>query len=417
MKLLINICAQDGIISHNCGVGTMVKRYIDTFIKIFTDNKIEYKINLFTPEYNPGGFGYSETTKNYNENLNNVAINIVSNGTNGKKFFGNKENWEIVSNNIADIINSFSTKEYDYIITIANDTPVAGVLPLIKNSENHIKVWIPHSTAKIHQTEELNSLDARARILWEEKAIKYINTNKNSYLGAVGKYIKEHLISEYLLKPNKVISIHNGEMLFKENVYEENENIKNIYDKFNKSADIILSFGRPEKYKNLDASMRLAKELDMKSVIITQEYYLGMPYVNYLKELAQETGTELYLNTPFHLPQYILKNFENKIVLIVPSKKEIAGLVINEIRRYNKDNILLVANNIDGLNEQIEDEVDGILINIDNIEESAIKVRKHLNKKSIKKLNYNSQLRLKKDYDFEKNCKIFLKKIIGGINE
>ena len=39
MRLLINICAQDGVVSHNSGVGTMVSRYVDSFIKIFKDNK------------------------------------------------------------------------------------------------------------------------------------------------------------------------------------------------------------------------------------------------------------------------------------------------------------------------------------------------------------------------------------------
>lgn len=417
MKLLINICAQDGIISHNCGVGTMVKRYIDTFIKIFENNNINYHINLFTPEYRENGFGYSDVTKKYNENLENVNIYEVSNGTDGKKFFGLKANWEIISNNIAKIINTLPLSEYDYVITLANDTPFAGILPLIQESKKHFKIWIPHSTAKIHQTESLDTKDAIDRIKWEENIIEYINNNDMSYLGAVGKYITKHLIEEYNLNSNKVIPIFNGEMLFKENKYEENETIKNVYQKINKEGDIILSFGRPEKYKNLDASMKIAKELNMRSIIVTQEYYPDMPYVNYLKELARETKTELYLNTSFHLPQYILNNYENNIVLIVPSKKEIAGLVINEIRRFNKDNILLVANDVDGLNEQIDDEIDGILINTDNIKSSANKIRKYLNKESIVKINCNSQKRLKKDYDFEENCKKFLFKLIGGLNE
>lgn len=417
MKLLVNICAQDGIISHNSGVGTMVKRYIDTFIKIFKDNDIEYTINLFTPEYNQNGFGYSETTKEYNENLENVYIYEVSNGTNGQKFFGSRENWEIVSKNISDIINSFSMNEYDYVITIANDTPFAKVLPLTLELDNHIKVWVPHSTARIHQIEALDDKNVQERIMWEENIIKYINMNKKSYVGTVGKYIKEHLINEYSLKQDKAISFHNGEVLFKENVYEENDEIKSIYDTIDKNGDIILTFGRPEKYKNLDASMKIAKELNMRSVVITQEYYPGMSYVDYLKELAKETGTELYLNNSFYLPHYILKNYKNNIILIVPSKKEIAGLIINEVRRYNKDNILLVVNDIDGLNEQVNDMVDGLLIDTDNVLESTRKIKKYLNRESIRKLNYNSQKRLKKDYDFYMNCKNFLKRLIGVFDE
>ena len=72
MKLLINLCAQDGIVSHNSGVGTMVKRYIYVFTKLLKGKNIDYKINLFTPEYNEGGFGYSSSTKEYNKNWGKV---------------------------------------------------------------------------------------------------------------------------------------------------------------------------------------------------------------------------------------------------------------------------------------------------------------------------------------------------------
>lgn len=116
MKLLINLCAQDGIVSHNSGVGTMVKRYIYVFTKLLEEKNIDYKINLFTPEYNVDGFGYSKETKEHNINLKNVEIYELSNGTNGKKFFGSKDNWEILSKNVANVINNINFKEYDYVL-------------------------------------------------------------------------------------------------------------------------------------------------------------------------------------------------------------------------------------------------------------------------------------------------------------
>ena len=63
MKLLINLCAHDGIVSHYTGVGTMVKRYIKTISKILKERNIEYELNLFTPEYVENSFGYSQQTK------------------------------------------------------------------------------------------------------------------------------------------------------------------------------------------------------------------------------------------------------------------------------------------------------------------------------------------------------------------
>lgn len=419
MKLLINLCAQDGIISHNSGVGTMIKRYIYTFNKLLNEKNIEYTINLFTPQYNTGSFGYSKETENYNRNLKNVNVYELSNGTNGKKFFGTKENWLILSQNISDVINSIDFNEYNYILTLLNDTPFAGILSLSHNANNHIKVWIPHSTAKIHMDKDfcINEEDKMVRINWENDAIKYINENNNAYMGVVGEYIKKHLIKEYGLKEEKVIPIFNGEILSIPTIYEENNECKILYRKLDKSKDILLSFGRPEKYKNLDGAINLSQKLNIPSIIITQEYYKGMAYVDELKKIAKKSNTNLFVNVPFNFPQYIIKNYPKNIILLVPSKKEIAGLIINEIRKINKNNILLVANDIDGLNEQIEDTKDGILIDMENLDEAVLKIKKYFNKENIIKIKRNSLITLQNKYDFEKICNNFLKELIGDIYE
>lgn len=262
-----------------------------------------------------------------------------------------------------------------------------------------------------------NEEEKNKRINWENDAVKFINENDNAYMGIVGEYIKEHLIKEYNLMPLKVISIFNGEILSIPTIYEENDECKNLYDKLDKSKDILLSFGRPEKYKNLDGAIKLAEKLNIPSVIITQEYFKGMPYVNELRNLSKHTTTNLYIDVPFNFPQYIIKYYPKNIILLIPSKKEIAGLIINEIRKINKSNILLVANDIDGLNEQIEDTKDGILINMDNLEESALKIKKYFNSEDITRINNNSLITLKNKYDFEKICNDFLKELIGDIYE
>ena len=69
MKLLINLCAHDGIISHYTGVGTIVKRYIKMFQIILEKRMYEYEINLFTPEYNSNSFGYSDYTYKTHKNM------------------------------------------------------------------------------------------------------------------------------------------------------------------------------------------------------------------------------------------------------------------------------------------------------------------------------------------------------------
>ena len=48
MKLLINLCGHDGIISHYAGVGTIVSRYIEAIDYLLNKKNIEYHLNLFT---------------------------------------------------------------------------------------------------------------------------------------------------------------------------------------------------------------------------------------------------------------------------------------------------------------------------------------------------------------------------------
>ena len=412
MRLLINICAQDGIISHNSGVGTMVSRYVDSFIKICKDNKISYQMNLITPEYNEGGFGYSEYRKDSNENMDNISIYSVSNGTEGKKFFGKKENWEILCRNAGKIINSIDFNSYDYVITLANDTPFAKLLKIANKPDNHYLIWIPHSTTKIHCSDFTK--DDYDRIDWENDIVSYINKTKNVYMGIIGEFVKNHLIEEYGLDKDKCLDIYNGEILSKETEYDLSEEAKEVFEKMNLDSEIVLAFGRPEKYKNLDSVMKLGKLLKKQTIVITQEYFPGMPYVDYLKELAKETNSLLYVNAPFNLPQYIINNYQGKIILIVPSLREVAGLVVNEIRKMNKENVLLIANSINGIKEMVNDGVDGTLVDLDNLEESKKKIINCFNKEYMEKVREGAIKRLKKDFDFEKNCRVFLESLIGG---
>ena len=101
------------------------------------------------------------------------------------------------------------------------------------------------------------------------------------------------------------------------------------------------------------------------------------------------------------------------MILLVPSEKETFGLVINEIRKFNKDNVLIVANDRGGLHEQINDGINGILVDLDDIDGSANKIKKYLDAEIIKKMNFESQKKLKNNYNLKKNFDIFFRKVLG----
>ena len=158
--------------------------------------------------------------------------------------------------------------------------------------------------------------------------------------------------------------------------------------------------------------MLLGKKLGIKPVVITQQYFENQPIVIEYKKLAKETNSILYVDEPFFLPQYIVKNYSKKIIMLIPSEREIFGLVINEMRRFNKDNVLIVANNRGGLTEQINDGEDGVLVDLNDINNSAKKISKYFNSIMMKKMNVEGQKRLSSDYDLIKNFDNFLRKVL-----
>lgn len=414
MKLLINLCAHDGIISHYAGVGTIVRRYIEVITKILSEKHIDYHLNLFTLEFNENSMGYNKELYKYHNSLGNTSLYIKANGTNGETSFGNIDNWLLASKNVADEINKINFSDYDYVLNLLNDTPFANLATLIKNEKNSITAWIPHSTGKIYDEDMSLSSEKQTineRIKMEQDVINYINNHKNAYVISTGTYIRNHLIKEYNLKRN--LDIINGELLFRKNEYSETQRIYDIFDEINKYESVILALGRAERYKNLDKTMLLGNKLGIKSIVITQQYFKNQPIIKEYKKLAKETDSLLYIDEPFFLPQYIVKKYNKPMILLVPSEREIFGLIINEMRRFNKDNVLIVANDRGGLHEQINDGIDGILVDLDDINDSANKIKQYFNNKTIRRMNRKSQKVLQNNYNLEKNFAVFLKTVLG----
>lgn len=412
MKLLINLCAHDGIISHYTGVGTIVDRYIKTFNYILSKMEdVEYKLNLITPEYNKDSSGYSNIYEKNHRQIKNSKIIQIPNGSNGKVNYGTITDWKNLCENTKKYIDSIDFNDYDLILTICNDTPFACLNNILKDASNHYKIWIPHSTGKIHKVDSAIKDSEKMlglRIEWEDNAINYINKDNNSYLAGTSQYISRHLIEEYNLDKNKLIPFINGELLSQNTFYEETEEMEKLFTEIENEENIIFSFGRAEEYKNLDTCMYLGHKLNIKPVVIAQPYFDGQPIIEDYKCIAEQTNTKLFVNVPFDFPFYILNHFKNNIIMLIPSKKEIFGLIINQVRRLNKNNILIVANDIGGLHEQINDSNDGLLVNLDNIDESANKIQKYFNKDHLIIFNEKSQQKLNDSYNFEKICFHFL---------
>ncbi len=414
MKLLINICSHDGIVIYYNGVGSMTIRYIESFVKVCKDLKIDYELNLFTPEYAKDSFGYNGDIHEKHLNIKNTKIYQVDNGSNKKINFGTVENWKTLCKNTANIINNIDMTKYDKVITICNDTPFCCLINELKCQDNHIKVLILHSSIKIHKVDSAikdSEKNYFERLNWEMDGINYINKEKNSYVGAICNYFKEHLVKEYNLNENKVLNIYNGEIL-KYNSKKYTKGSRELFKKIKNFKSIIIAYGRAEEYKNLDACFKLGKILDIPSIVIAQLYFKGQPIEKEYKKVAEENNGTLFIDPPFDFPKYILNKFKGEIICLVPSKEEIMGLIINEVRKLKKKNILIVANDIGGLKEQIITGYDGVLVDLNDLNKSKEIILKYFNKKDIRRMSINSQKTLKEKYNFNKISKEFIEDII-----
>ena len=251
MKLLINICSHDGIISHYNGVGTMTLKYIAIFSEILSKKNIDYKMNLFTPEYDTTSFGYNHNIYLKHKNMPNTKIYQIDNGSNKKVNYGNINNWKLLCINTAKVINNIDMTIYDKVITIYNDTPFCSLGCYLKKEDNHKKVLVLHSSVKIHKVDsaiENSILGYDDRLKWELNGIDFINKDPNSYYGTICDYFCNHLVKEYNLDRNKTINLSNGEIINNNDTTYSDEAIR-LFDKIKDFESIIISYGRAEQYK------------------------------------------------------------------------------------------------------------------------------------------------------------------------
>lgn len=215
-----------------------------------------------------------------------------------------------------------------------------------------------------------------------------------------------------MFRQEKILNIYNGELLNEKELESYSTESQEIVKDLSGLKSIILAFGRAEEYKNLDVCFDLGYKLNIQPIVIGQLYYKGQPIEKKLKERANQYGGILYIDPPFDLAKCILNTFKGKIICLIPSKEEIMGLIVNEVRKLNKNNILIVANNIGGLKEQIKSGYDGVLVNLNNLDESVKTIKKYFKEVEMKRIANNSQKTLRNKYDFSKTMENFLKDVI-----
>lgn len=427
MRCLIVLCAHDGIVSHYTGVGTVCQGYIKSIRDYAARSGEEITLQLVTPRYNQDSFGYSEraalSSKAIAESLGG-SVAMIENGSDGAVNYGTPEHWRTLCKNTAAYIRGLDTSGYDKVVVMYNDTPFACLGDYL-NDTDLWQYWIPHSTVKIHKVD--SALDKaqsdyfQERLEWEMGAVDGINARDRSYLAVIGEYIREHMINEYGALASKCVALTNGVFAGEAGAHDANNmstGVKSpLVDAIDPRKTIILSFARAEAYKNLEYTIKLGAHFDAdeyQTIVIAQSYYPTQPILAEYARIrdAHNPGAMLFIDPPFDLPKQILA-LKNKKVVVVPSHAETMGIIVNEIRYMNDPNCIVVANDVDGLNEQITDGYDGVLITADDyhLQDSARKVRGAMRDDMRSKIVQNGYDTVTKQYDLGRNVECFLNEI------
>ena len=397
-KITINLLAHDGITSLYTGVGRVA---FDSLRILCEDKKISRlvrSVNAITGKYNNKCLGFSETIKNRTIKLLNKKkgrLLEAPNESHGEISYGDISNWRCVSTSSASLLYSLSQQNpNDLYINLCLDTPFAQTASFFQQysedeKKKHIFVWIPHSTVKIHKVDSAIQ-DYKEyynqRLEWEQAAVNLANTTERVYVGCVGKFMREHLIKEYLCEPEKLLDFTNGldieDARFSKKT-EEHE-IEKILDRHGipKDKDLMLSSGRLEPYKGFDLTIKIGGHLDSKTIItvlIAQPYSQQDPIIGEYRQLIEKYNPKgIFISDyDFDLPHVLLRWHRTKI-LLVPSLAEPFGLIPEEARLYKNPQLRIVAMNRDGFPEQINDGKDGFLMDLTKVEESSEKINRIL---------------------------------------
>jgi len=414
-NVCIAIFAHDGLISHHCGVGSVVKMHVEIlpyfFKKMFSPKKISFF--AITPLLNKKCDSYSERIMSKTKEIcqkTGGELLYVSNGTDGSIRWGNRDNWKVSSAGGASLGLALSQK-YNFCIFFFHDDPFAYSSVLIhRHSEavkNVLSIWIPHSTALLNDYPHPNP----ERLDWEVDVISMMKKYPNISFGYTGEFMKFHLASAFEIPQKRFIPARVGVRALEERIKAIHEYNKNVLEALNLKEKYILSYGRcyPSKgFKYLvNAYLSILGRLKHNLILLIPPDTEDLSYYNQIKNLAQKAANRVFILNDFDsdLPKTLINN-PNCDLVISLSQCEPCGLVPMEVRKFQHSmGPLLVVSEDCGLGEQIEHSVDGFKVRTDSKDAVAncILHAVGLNEREKIKMLNASKKKLNKKYIIERN--------------
>jgi len=418
-QIAVYLFSYDGITSWSCGVGTVIRHFIHS-MPVVAEYLQEYGFETVfyagTPFYNPECPWYrSEMLEETQQICKSLSGDVLYqlNGTEGDEAYVDVEQWKATSIGAANlIINYFQKHELNIVFT--NDPPYSGVSSFLFRQLSKFKgnkpiiVWIPHSTALIH---EKNTNQTRYN--WEKQAVVDANTYKECFVAYINDYMKNHLINDYHASLKSLVPLTNGLPLF-ENLTSPNPQA--VIEKYGlpSNQDIVFATGRAIKYKGFQYLVRAFAESQTdhtaELVLLVTSFATSQGEGSYqeiikLFEELEVRGKVIHQFIPQEELRAIFR-FPNVKAVVVPSLAEPFGMIPLEVRHWCNDNEpVLVCSEVDGLRELITQGEDGFLVDVQNTSQFAQTITRAVNMSFEERRDFwlKGKEKLQRKYDLPKN--------------
>ncbi len=415
MKNGIFFLTFDGYYNFTSGIGTQTKTFlrgIEFHYEKYAEKYGDFEINLIVPTFDNTVYGFDQEHIDYaNTIINKFGGSIYTCASvldkDGADFW-TVTNWEKMSTSAAEIILKES-KKYKKCIVITIDPPFLHTPRYIyeqSKTEVSIQCVIMLYTSSYIHDQKLSY----ERLGWEYSGLASVREYKKIKIGNVCEYMHDHLLKFYAAEPSSFVPYPSSLTLEDIDFTKlDQPKILKILNKYQipLDKDIIFSFGRSAWVKGFDILLKSLSHIKNRLYLVLVVTQFEDSRISEYQKLIQEGGIECTLITEFtrELPKTLCQ-YERCKIVVCPSRNEPFSNIPLEVGLWAKDKgPVILASNIGGFMEQINDGENGFKFNINDQEDLTKKIELILgiSEDRLRSIRLDAYNKVKKERDFFKN--------------
>lgn len=368
------VVSYDGVRSLYCGVGTMTLAATETIAALATESVAIGPLHLITTARSPTALGYSFRVEALSEacaGSTGGKVHTLEGTYAATNQWGGPAEWAASTPELVELIRTLA-KPYQRAIVFAHDAPFLRAAALLAAECTNVAAYaIVHGPGRLHGYGH----DAEIRHRWEIEAL-----HLSDRLGviAVSEYMQSLLSTDYGIPTQRIRLVRNGAWASALDAGPTDDIGLPV------PSRLVLAYGRSEPYKGLDvlssALSSMAWRSDWAALIVASPDTSVAPEADRLAAFDLGPGRRVL---PRRLSRVTLRDLvtSQETVLVCPSLVEPFGLSLAEGRYWGSKGMgcVVVAANVGGLSEQIQDGVDGFLFEAGKREALVAALDKALN--------------------------------------